>query len=239
MTNKNQHLEQHLNEFKNRLLICLLFFAVTFFTCFYFKENLFDLVAQPLQQIMPLQSTFIATHISENFLVYLKICLWASLFINLPFMLFQLYLFIAPALYKNEKVFILTISLFSTILFYGSAIIVYNYMLPIIYKFFLSFDQTILQAKISEYFTFSLHLVFAFALTFQLPTVLIVLIKSGLVKLQTLTSVRKYFIVFIAIFAALITPPDVISQLFIIVPLVIFYEATILLLKLTNNSKLK
>lgn len=243
MITNQMHFAEHFNELKTRLLKILVVFALSFSACYAFKQELFNLLALPLSNIFTDNQGFIFTHLAEAFFVYLKLAFWGALFISIPFALIQIYLFIAPGLYKKEKRFIIPTFCFSTILFYAGITFVYLYLMPTAWSFFLSFSQSsldiALQAKISEYFSFSLQLMLAFGLAFQLPILLIILAKIGLVNVTMLAKGRKFAILGIAIFSAILTPPDIISQIALIIPLALMYEITILLLKLNKNSNIK
>ncbi len=234
---------QHFGELKSRIVKILAVFTVSFIVAYIFKEHLFNILAQPLLNIFEDNQHFIFTHLAEAFFVYLKLAFWAALFITIPFALIQVYLFIAPGLYKTEKRFVIPTFTFSVILFYAGISFVYIYLMPKAWEFFLSFSNSnidiALQAKISEYFNFSLQLMLAFGLAFQLPIILLVLAKADLITVKTLINGRKYAIILMAVVSALLTPPDLISQIALIIPLTVMYEITILLLKLNKNSKLE
>ena len=234
---------QHFGELKSRIVKILAVFTVSFIVAYIFKEQLFNILAQPLLNIFEDNQHFIFTHLAEAFFVYLKLAFWAALFITIPFALIQVYLFIAPGLYKTEKRFVIPTFTFSVILFYAGISFVYIYLMPKAWEFFLSFSNSnidiALQAKISEYFNFSLQLMLAFGLAFQLPIILLVLAKADLITVKTLINGRKYAIILMAVVSALLTPPDLISQIALIIPLTVMYEITILLLKLNKNSKLE
>tara|TARA_Y100001960_G_C14781621_1_gene887269 strand:+ start:7981 stop:8709 length:729 start_codon:yes stop_codon:yes gene_type:complete len=241
MINNPMAISDHFNEVKSRIIKILVVFAIAFSTCYFFKENIFNLLASPLTHILADGQGFIFTHLAEAFFVYLKLALWAALFITVPFALIQLYLFVAPGLYKNEKQFIIPLTVFSVILFYTGISFVYFYLMPTAWNFFLSFAQSgiTLQAKISEYFSFTLQLMLAFGLAFQLPILLLILAKVGLITGTMLQKGRKFAILIIAVASALLTPPDIISQIALIIPLYTLYELTILLLKVNKKDKLK
>ncbi|HAG52740.1 MAG TPA: twin-arginine translocase subunit TatC [Alphaproteobacteria bacterium] len=233
---------QHFNELKSRIIKILAVFALSFCVCYFFKQDLFTILAEPLKVILKDNQHFIFTHLAEAFFVFLKLSFWGALFITIPFALIQIYLFIAPGLYKNEKKFIIPTFAFSVILFYAGITFVYLFLMPKAWEFFLSFSQSnldiALQAKISEYFNFSLQLMLAFGLAFQMPILLLVLAKIGLVNSDMLSKGRKYAILAMAIISALLTPPDLISQVALIIPLALMYEITILLLKINKSSKI-
>lgn len=243
MENNIMSFSDHFNELKSRIIKILVVFAISFCACYAVKEHLFIALASPLENLLAEDQHFIFTHLAEAFFVYLKLAFWGALFISIPFALIQTYLFIAPGLYKNEKKFIIPTFAFSVLLFYVGIGFVYLYLMPMAWQFFLSFSQSSLdielQAKISEYFNFSLQLMLAFGLAFQMPIVLIVLAKVGLVNVTMLQNARKYAIIIIAVVSALLTPPDLISQIALIIPLALMYEITIILLKFNKHSKLK
>lgn len=243
MMQNSMYLNAHFKELKSRILKILIFLFISFIIAFYFKNNLFNILALPLNDILNTKQNFIYTQLTEVFFVYLKIAFWGALFISIPFILSQIYLFMAPGLYKNEKKFIIPIIIFSCALFYSGIAFVYFYLMPKAWGFFISFSQQnsdiLLQAKISEYFSLSLSLMLAFGLAFQLPIVLLVLNKIGLINVDMLIKCRKYAILIIAIISAILTPPDIISQIALVVPLFAMYEITILLLKINKSSKIK
>jgi len=233
---------EHFFEFKKRLIFILLFFIASLFFTYHFKENILEFLTLPLKEIDALNNDLIFTHITEPFFVYLKVVLWSSLFISVPFILYQLFKFASCGLFKNEKIFLSIVLFLGIILFYCGMAFVYFALMPNIFSFFLSFadNSSSMQfyAKISEYFSFSLHLMLAFGLAFQLPILLIALNKIGLISYKSLQNKRKYSIVIIAFASAVLTPPDVFTQMALIIPLVILYELTILLLKISGNDKI-
>lgn len=242
MENNQMSFTSHFNELKSRIIKTLIVFAIAFCICYFFKQDLFIALASPLQHILENNQSFIYTHLAEAFFVYLKLAFWGALFIAIPFALIQTYLFIAPGLYKKEKLFIIPTFIFSIALFYIGIAFVYLFLMPKAWEFFLSFSQSsldiTLQAKISEYFNFSLQLMLAFGLAFQMPIVLIVLAKIGLVNYAMLQQSRKYAILIMAVISAILTPPDLISQVALIIPLALMYEITILLLKFNKSSNI-
>lgn len=238
---KTYTLEEHLTELKNRLL--KIFFLFTIFTIitFQFSWEIFNILASPLTKLSkhPENFHFIYTKLTEGFMTELKISFISSLFLTSPVIFFQLYKFLEPGLYKNEKKVFLPYIFFPPILFIMGILIVYFIVMPITWKFFIGFQNidikngvtVILEAKISEYIDLILELFIGFGLAFQLPILLIMLTKLGIINYTQLKKFRRYAIVLIFILAAILTPPDVFSQLILALPLVLLYEISILLCK--------
>lgn len=245
MENQDKHLTltAHLIELRQRMVYSIVAFLICFGISYYFSAHIYNFLLQPLAH--QYGGKIIYTGLTEAFLTYLHLSLLSALFLSFPFVALQIYLFIAPALYKKEKKFILAILFFCPFLFLSGAILVYELILPLAFKFFLSFqnlnpDQSLpieLQAKIGEYLDLITHLIFAFGLAFQLPIILIFLVKFGILTVEGLKGKRKYWIVIIFAIAAVITPPDVLSQIALAVPMILLYEIAIIISsKLTTNN---
>jgi sec-independent protein translocase protein TatC len=246
---KKLTLAQHLIELKQRLIYCLLAFLIFFAVGYYFSTNIYNFLLEPLAN--QYGGKIIYTNLTEAFFTYLKLSMLTALFLALPFIALQIYLFTAPALYKKEKKFILAILVFCPLLFAIGAILVYYLVLPMAFKFLLSFQNLNpienlpieLQAKISEYLSLITQLIFAFGIAFQLPIILVFLVKFGVLTIEGLRKNRKYWIVIIFFIAAIITPPDVLSQIALALPLLLLYEIAIIvsskLIKKPNNKNAK
>ncbi len=235
---KEQTLTEHLAELKKRLIYCLLAILISFFISYYFADHIYSFLLQPFIDSLGQDSKrIIYTNLTEAFLTYLKLALLAAIFFTFPFLALQLYLFIAPALYKKEKNFILAILFFCPTLFFLGALMVYELVFPLAFKFFLSFQNfnpqhslpIELEAKISEYLDLVMQLIFAFGIAFQLPIILICLVRFGILSVESLRAKRKYWIVIIFVIAAIITPPDVLSQFSLALPMILLYEISIII----------
>ena len=227
----------HLRELKWRVFASLVCFFMFFAISAYYGSQIYAFLALPLKDLDS-NITMIYTAMGEGFMVQIRVALYAAVFASIPFWLYQLYRFIAPGLRKTEKNVALPCFLLSPILFLLGASFLYYFVMPVLWKFFMSFqiqnadNSILLYAKISEYLSLCLSLALSFGLSFQLPVVVIILSKCGVVTTQGLRKKRKYAIVLIFMLAAVLTPPDVISQICLAIPLLLLYEISIILSKI-------
>ena len=238
---KTYTLEEHLYELKKRFLKIFLLFIIFTIITFQYSWEIFNILALPLTKLSknPENFHFIYTKLTEGFITELKISFIFSFFLTSPVIFFQLYRFLEPGLYKNEKKVLLPYIFFPPVLFLIGIVLVYFIVMPITWKFFIGFQnidlkngvKIILEAKISEYIDLILELFIGFGLAFQLPILLIMLTRLDIINYNQLKKFRRYAIVLIFILAAILTPPDVFSQLILALPLVLLYEISILLCK--------
>ena len=251
---KNQNegsLISHLTELRTRLIHTFIFLFIFFVICYFFSEYLYGFLVDPYALAVKeygSQRTFIFTALQETFLTYLKVSFFAAFFVTSPFVLIQIWKFIAPGLYENEKKAILPYLILTPILFFLGGALVYYLIMPLAIKFFLSFESSgmatnlpiQLEAKVNEYLSLVMKLIFAFGLSFQLPVVLSLLARIGLIDSKFLKERRKYVVVIIFAAAALLTPPDPITQIGLAIPLLILYELSIfsvsIIEKKNNNA---
>jgi sec-independent protein translocase protein TatC len=233
---KNISLKSHLTELRNRLIFCVIFFIIIFAICYVNAAEIYNFLLQPfIENNNSVIRKVIYTSPAEAFLTYLKLSLYFSLFISFPIFASQFYFFLEPGLYKNEKKNISLILFFSYTLFLLGMMLVLYVVLPLAVKFFIGFENKIsgeilsinFEARISEYFNFVLNLILAFGFAFQLPILLLFLIKIGLLRLIDLEKRRKYFVIMIFVIAAILTPPDVISQITLAIPMIFLFEIAI------------
>jgi len=228
-------LVSHLIELRNRMIrICLSVLAV--FICLVpFAENIFTLVAQPLIDALPEGATMIATQVASPFLTPFKTTLWVSLFLAMPIVIYQVWAFVAPGLYKQEKRFAIPLVTSSIILFYCGVGFAYGVVFPLMFAFFnaVAPEGVTVMTDINHYLDFVLVIFFAFGVAFEVPIATVMLVWSGLTTPEKLGEARAY--VFLGAFVAgmLLTPPDVISQTLLAVPIYLLYEAGIFMAKLT------
>jgi len=216
----------------------------------FFSEYLYGFLVEPYAQAVKDNGTerrLIFTALQETFLTYLKVSFFAAFFVTCPFMLIQIWKFIAPGLYKHEKNAIIPYLILTPILFFLGGLLVYYLIMPLAIKFFLSFESSggstglpiQLEAKVNEYLSLIMKLIFAFGISFQLPVVLSLLARVGIVDAKFLKERRKYVVVMIFAAAALLTPPDPITQIGLAIPLLILYELSILSVNIIEKKKNK
>ena len=228
----------HLEELRVRLTRSLLAALVGFLCCYGFFEYLFGLLMQSLVQVLPSGSTLIFTSLPEGFFTYIKVAFLAGLFLVSPYVFYQIWGFIAPGLYAEEKKYMLLLAILSAFFFIGGALFGYFVVFPFGFQFFIGFATDVIQPMptLREYFAFSTKLLFAFGLIFELPLFIFFLARMGLVTAEKLRAVRKYFVFTAFIVAAILTPPDVVSQVLMAVPLIFLYELGILVARIFGKD---
>ena len=239
----------HLTELRKRLINSFIFLIIFFIGCYIFAENLYGFLVEPFAKAVRNDGTdrrLIFTALQETFLTYLKVSFFTAFFVTCPFILIQIWKFIAPGLYKHEKKAILPYLILTPLLFFLGGMLVYYLIMPLAIKFFLSFESSgistnlpiQLEAKVNEYLSLVMKLIFAFGISFQLPIILSLLARIGIVDSDFLKSRRKYVIVIIFAMAALLTPPDPITQIGLAIPLLILYELSIFSVKFIEKKNL-
>lgn len=229
----------HLEELRKRLVHCAISVGIGFVVAYVFAEELFQLLALPLKESMGEGQTFIFTNLPEMFFAYLKTALVAGILASAPIIFYQLYMFVAPGLYKNEKKLVIPFVVASTFLFVGGSLFGYFVVFPFGFRFFLGFANETIQAlpSVKEYFSFSIKLLLAFGVVFELPVVAFFLGKMGILTPELMRKKRKYAILLTFAIAAILTPPDVVTQCMMALPLIILYEISILVVKLAKAKK--
>jgi sec-independent protein translocase protein TatC len=237
----------HLLELRRRLLICLAVFVVVFIGCYVIAEQIYHFLTQPLLNAFGEASgrRMIYTGLHEAFLTYLKLAFFAALFITLPLMLIQLWRFIAPGLYRAEQRTVSLLFALTPILFLLGAALAFYVVFPLAWGFFLGFESEAvagalpvqLEARVSEYLGLVMQLILAFGLCFELPVVLVLMAYAGLVNAAALIAGRRYAIVAIFAVAALVTPPDLISQIALGTPVLLLYELSIGIIRYLEKNR--
>jgi len=238
----------HLTELRSRLIKSFVWLFVFFIVCYFFAENIYSFLVQPYADAVKddlVNRRLIFTALHETFITYLKVAFFAAVFISSPIILTQIWKFIAPGLYKDEKKALLPYLIATPTLFLLGGMLVYYLVMPLAIKFFLGFETSTqmnslpiqLEAKVNEYMSLIMRLIFAFGISFQLPVLLSLLARVGFIDSEYLKKRRKYVVIIIFAVAAILTPPDPITQIGLGIPLLILYELSILSVKVVEKRK--
>ncbi|MBF0139360.1 MAG: twin-arginine translocase subunit TatC [Magnetococcales bacterium] len=231
----------HLIELRRRLTYSVVAVIVASFSCFAFAEDIFAFLVAPLHQVVGGNSKMIFTGLHEAFFTYMKVSFYAGLFLAMPVILWQLWIFVAPGLYRNEKKVFLPFLVMTPVLFFFGATLAYAFVFPLVFKYFLSFSTPSIESlpSVREYLDLVLSLLFAFGIVFEMPVGLLLLIRVGFLSTEYLVAKRKYFIVLAFIIAAILVPPDPFSQVMAAIPLIILYEISIVIGRLFEKDRAK
>ncbi len=234
---QEQTLVQHLLELRVRLLRCMVAALVVFAGLFYFSNDIYQYISEPLRATLPEGSTMIATEVASPFLAPFKLTIVLSLFITMPFILHQIWGFIAPGLYRHEKRIGIPLLAASIVLFYLGVCFAYFVVFPLMFSFFTSVgpDSVTVMTDINRYLDFVLKLFFAFGVAFEVPVVTILLVWSGISSVESLSKKRPYVIVGCFVIGMLLTPPDIISQSLLAIPMWLLFESGIVFSRLIGK----
>jgi sec-independent protein translocase protein TatC len=238
----------HLIELRQRMIYSAAAILALFFVCYYFAPSIYGFLVQPLADILAStggNQRLIFTALHEAFFTYIKVAFFAAVFVAFPFLAIQIWMFIAPGLYKHEKLALLPFLIATPVLFFMGGALVYYWVFPVAWEFLLSFQQEDLagtlsmelEAKVDQYLSLVMQLIFAFGLCFELPVVMTLLAKIGLIGSRGMRDKRKYAIVAAFVAAAILTPPDPFSQIGLALPVIILYEVSIFAVRIIEKQR--
>jgi sec-independent protein translocase protein TatC len=247
LDDRQMPLLDHLIELRNRLIYSVAAIMVGFVVCYFFSEHIYAFLVRPLANVYQGQTgrRMIYTGLTEAFLTYVKVAFWAGTFLTFPFVASQLWMFIAPGLYRKEKQAFLPFLIATPVLFFLGAAMAYYVVFPLAWKFFVSFETPggpgmlpiQLEARVAEYLSLVMKLLFAFGLAFQLPVALTLMGRVGLISAEQLSKNRRFAIVGVFAGAAVITPPDIISQITLAIPILVLYEISIIAVRMVERRR--
>ena len=228
----------HLQELRTRLKIAALAYVIGVAVLMNFSDVVFNFISMPLRDALPPGTPLIFLNAPDVFFTYLKIALVLSIFVTAPITFYQVWAFIAPGLYTHERHVFVGYFVASLSLLFAGASFAFYAVFPLIFEFFLGFSTDTIQAMpaVKEYLTLVLKLLFAFGASFQIPIIVMVLVRLDLVQISTLASKRRYVMVWAFIVAAILTPPDIISQTLLALPMMLLYEAGILMARMRRED---
>ena len=231
-------LKPHIADLRKRLVISCLTVAAMFFVCFSFYEPILTWMMVPVEAVLPKNSQMVAVEIQETFFTALKVAFFAGFIVSLPVIFWQLWLFLAPGLYDHEKKLVIPFVFFATLMFVSGSAFAYYIVVPVGFEFLINFGSTVVTVlpSIGKYVDFFTKLLFGFGIAFELPVITFLLAKVGLVTDKDLKEFFRYAIVIIFIVAAILTPPDVMSQLLMAAPLILLYGVSIYIAKVFNPA---
>ena len=247
MSEKKSTVSEHLIELRSRLVKSIIFLVLAFVVCYIFSDKIYNFLLEPYAQAVKEDGQnrrLIFTALHETFLTYVKLAFFAAFFFSCPIILIQIWKFIAPGLYKDEKLALLPFLVATPILFILGGMLVYYLIMPLAVDFFISFEKASingslpiqLEPKVNEYLSLVMRLILAFGLSFQLPVLLTLLAKVGFIDSEYLKTRRKYVVIIIFSIAAVLTPPDPITQIGLALPLLLLYEISIYTVKLVEKK---
>jgi sec-independent protein translocase protein TatC len=229
----------HLLELRDRLIRSIVAIALAFVPCMFYSNQIFTFVATPLKEKLPKGTQLIATTVMSPFTTPFKLSLFVAVFIAMPYVIYQLWAFVAPGLYRHEKRFAVPLLISSIVLFYVGVLFAYFFVFPVMFQFFASTTPrgVAMMTDISSYLDFVLTMFLAFGAAFEVPVAVVLLVLTGVVRLEKLKENRGYVLIGIFIVAAFLTPPDAVSQCIMAIPMYALYEGGLLMARVLSKMK--
>ncbi len=229
----------HLLELRDRLIRSIVAVALMFLPCMYYSNQIFGFVATPLQQKLPKNSQLIATTVMSPFTTPFKLSLFTAVFLAMPFVIYQLWAFVAPGLYRHEKRFAIPLLVSAIVLFYIGVVFAYFFVFPVMFQFFAATTPhgVAMMTDINAYLDFVMTMFLAFGAAFEVPVAVVLLVVTGVVRIEKLKENRGYVLLGIFILAAFLTPPDAISQSIMAIPMYLLYEGGILMARILSKMR--
>ena len=229
----------HLLELRDRLIKALMGIGLAFVPCMFYSNDIFSFISQPLLEKLPKGASLIATGVMTPFTTPFKLSFFIAAFIAMPWVIYQLWAFVAPGLYRHEKRFAVPLLVSAIVLFYIGMVFAYFFVFPVMFAFFTSTTPkgVAMMTDINQYLDFVLVMFFAFGAAFEVPVAVVLLVITGMVKLEKLKENRGYVLLGIFIFAAMLTPPDAVSQSILAVPMYLLYEGGLLMARILQRMK--
>lgn len=229
----------HLLELRDRLIRAMVAVALVFLPCMFYSNQIFTFVATPLKEKLPKGTQLIATTVMSPFTTPFKLSLFVAVFLAMPFIIYQLWAFVAPGLYRHEKRFAVPLLVSSIVLFYTGVVFAYFFVFPVMFQFFAATTPhgVAMMTDISAYLDFVLTMFLAFGAAFEVPVAVVLLVLTGVVKLEKLKENRGYVLIGIFIVAALLTPPDAVSQCIMAIPMYLLYEGGLLMARILSKMR--
>jgi sec-independent protein translocase protein TatC len=239
LENSRMPFTAHLSELRKRLIYAIAAAAVGFGIGYYFAKPIFRVMMRPLLKVLPEGQSLIYTGLPEAFFTYLKIGLWGGIILALPVIFYQIWAFVAPGLYRHERKYFIPFVFFATLLFVIGGLFGYFVVFPFGFRFFIGFSDQYMTAlpAVKEYFSLAIKLLFGFGIVFELPLVMVFAAQMGFVNAKMLSKGRKYAFLLVFVCAAMLTPPDIISQVMMAVPLMVLYEISIVLVRIIVRKR--
>jgi sec-independent protein translocase protein TatC len=231
----------HLLELRNRLMHALVAVIIALIPCVYYQNQLFTFISRPIREKLPKDATLIATGVMSPFITPLKLAMFAAVFIAMPYILYQVWAFVAPGLYKKEKRFAIPLLASSVLLFYLGVGFAYQFVFPTVFGYFAGSTPVGVKwmADITQYLDFAMQMFFGFGLAFEMPIAVVLLVITGIVSLEKLKANRAYVVVGVFVVAAMVTPPDALSMCSMAVPMYLLYEGGLIMAAVMSNMRKK